>query len=294
MEQSLVDTSKYKLYLQSLDSRYADQRSCENAEWKIVLPHPLKNIMRVRLASIELPLVEYLFSAQYGNLTCAVKIGANPNWIKIVPLNQGNYSASELASALQTRLQAIHSGFTVNIETLTGKTLIRNTSVYFELYMASFNKDIATRPSYWGLGYYLGFRNNPVYSVNQPDGSYLVISDSLLNIQQNQYYLLQLSCPEPVVNVTHVTSDFGFIDAFAKIVLKNGYFTIAFDDNQNLMRKEYSFLAPATIPFFTFRLLNPFGETVNMLNVDWSVTLELTEVVNSKTYTSISKTYARM
>ena len=293
MEQTLVDTSKYKLYLQSLDSRYADQRSCENAEWKIVLPHPLKNIMRVRLASIELPLVEYLFSNQYGNLTCAVKIGANPSWVKLTPLLPGNYSASEIASALQTRLLALHSGFTVSIDSYNGKTLIRNTSVPFQLYMASFDKAIATRPSYWGLGYYLGFRNNPVYSVDQPDGSYLAISDSVLNVQQNQYYILQLSCPDPVVNVTHVTSDFGFIDAFAKIVLKNGYFTIAFDDNQNLLRKEYSFLAPTTIPFFTFRLLNPFGEPVNMLNVDWSVTLELTEVVNSKTYTTLSKTYAR-
>jgi hypothetical protein len=294
MEQSLVDTSKYKLFLQSLDSRYADQRSCENAEWKIVLPHPLKNIMRVRMASIELPLVEYLFSNQYGNLTFAAKIGANPSWVKLPPLNAGNYSASDIASAIQTRLLSLHSGFTVNIDSLNGKTIITNTSVHFQLYMASFDKAIASRPSYWGLGYYLGFRNNPLVSIQQSDGSYKVISESVLNVQQNQYYLLQLSCPEPVVNVTHVTSDFGFIDAFAKIVLKNGYFTIAFDDNQNLLRKEYSFLAPTTIPFFTFRLLNPFGEPVNMLNVDWSVTLELTEVVNSKTYTSISKTYARM
>jgi hypothetical protein len=294
MEQGLIDTSKFKLYLQSLDSRYADQRSCQNAEWKITLPHPLKNIMRVRLASIELPLVEYLFSEQYGNLTMGVRIGANTTFIKMPPLQAGNYNASELTTALQARLQAVHSGFTVQIGSLTGKCTIRNTSVKFDLYLASFNKEIAKRSSYWGLGYYLGFRNNLVYSIEQPDGSFSVVSESVLNIQQNQYYLLQLFCPEAVVNVTHVLSDYGFLDAFAKIVLKDGVFTIAFDDNQNLLRKEFSFLAPVTVPFFTFKLLNPFGQPVDMQNVDWSVTLEITEVVNSKTFATISKTYSRV
>jgi hypothetical protein len=57
------------------------------------------------------------------------------------------------------------------------------------------------------------------------------------------------------------------------------------------MRKEYTFLAPVTISEFKIKLLNPYGEPVNMLHVDWSVTLEITEVVNSKTYMKLSNTY---
>ncbi len=294
MEQSLVDTSKYKIFLQSLDSRYADQRSCENAEWKIVLPAPLKNIMRVRLASIEIPLVEYLFSEQYGNLTGAVRLGPTGPWVKFTPLIPGNYCSAQLATALQTRLQEVHPGFLVTVDKITGKCTIKNTASYFELYLASFNKEIASRPSFWGLGFYLGYRNNPVMAKQDLSGNYVSVSESVTFVQQNQYYLLQMSCPDPVVNVTHVTDDYGFLDAFAKVILKNGYFTVTFDDNQNLLRKEFSFLAPVNIPFFNFRLLNPFGEPVNMQNVDWSVTLELTEVVNSKTYTNLSKTYGKV
>lgn len=293
MQQELVDSSKYKISLQSLDSRYADQRSCENSEFKINLVHPLTNVMRLRLASIELPLVEYLFSNEYGNLTMAVRIGTSSTFTKMTPLQAGNYSASELIAAIQTRLQAIHSQFTVILNINTGRCVIRNTAVPFELYLASYNKEIAARQSFWGLGYYLGFRNNRIQAAQDIDGMWFVEGISVLNVQQNQYYLLQLNCPDAVVNVTHRLQDDGYVDAFAKVVLKNGYFTIAFDDNSNLMRKEFTFLAPSKVPFFNVKLLNPFGEPVNMLNVDWSLTIEVTEVVNSKTYTTISKTYAR-
>lgn len=293
MQQELEDTSKFKISLQSLDSRYADQRSCENSEFKINLVHPLKNVMRLRLASIELPLVEYLFSNQYGNLTMAVRIGASPTFTKITPIQPGNYSATELIGVLQTRLQAVHSQFRVVLNTNTGRCAIQNTAVAFEVYLASFNKEIASRESYWGLGYYLGFRNNRIAASQDIDGMWYVEGTSVVNVQQNQYYLLQLNCPEAVVNVTHRLEKDGYLDAFAKVVLKNGYFTIAFDDNSNLLRKEYTYLAPNTVPFFNVKLLNPFGEEVNMLNVDWSLTIEVTEVVNSKTYTTISKTYSR-
>jgi hypothetical protein len=52
-------------------------------------------------------------------------------------------------------------------------------------------------------------------------------------------------------------------------------------------------LAPHSIPFFTVRLVNAWGDTVNMQLMDWSLTIEVTEVVNSKTYAAISNTYAR-
>ena len=82
-----------------------------------------------------------------------------------------------------------------------------------------------------------------------------------------------------------------FISAFAKILLKDNAYTVNFDDNSNLIRKEYTFLAPKQIPFFVVRLTDPYGCPVNMMKMDWSITIEVTEIVNSKTYASISNTY---
>lgn len=293
MEQNILDPSKYKISLQSLDSRFADQSCCANSEFKIRLTHPLKNVIRFRLASIELPLVEYLFSEQYGNLTFAVKVGSSPSFTKIPPLIAGNYSSSEIIAVLQSRLQALHSQFTVTLNINTGRCKIRNTAVPFEMYVGSYKKEIASRKSYWGLGYYLGFRCLLVKAIQESDGAWVAEGESVLNVQPMQYYLIQVSCPDEAVNVTHRLESGGYVDAFAKVILKNGYFTIAFDDNSNLLRKELTFLAPTSVPFFNIKLLNPFGEPVDMMCVDWSLTIEVTEVVNSKTYTALSNTYAR-
>jgi hypothetical protein len=47
------------------------------------------------------------------------------------------------------------------------------------------------------------------------------------------------------------------------------------------------------IPFFQFKLLDPWGIPIDMLKADWSVTIEVTEIVNSKTFTKLSATYTK-
>jgi hypothetical protein len=294
MEENIVDSSKFKISLISLDSRFADTRSCNNSEFKIVLPNQMKNVIRIRLASIEVPLVEYAFSEAYGNLTCAVKIANNPNFVKVPPITAGNYTAAQLISAVQGALQTVHSGFTVTLDGVTGRITIANTSVKFQFYGVSFNKTIATQLSFWGLGYYLGFRDAIVCSTENPlTNDHEINAPSILNIAPNHYYLVQLWGPDNIVNCTHRLEDKGFLEVFAKAILKDDMFTNAYDDNSNLVRKEFTWLAPFSIPFFRVALLNPYGRPVDMMNMNWSITIEVTEVVNSKTYTRLQQNYER-
>jgi len=247
--------------------------------------------MRVRLASIELPLVEYIFSEQYGNLTLAVGLGT-AGFKAMKPLVPGNYSNDLLISTIDTNLKLLDPGFSCTLNPINDLCTIKHATSSFELYMASYtNTTVAKRTSFWGLGYYLGFRQSRLTSVKNADGSYSLTGTSPINTDPNQYYLLQLYYPDSIVNVTHRLQDKGSIEAFAKIVLKNGAYTIAYDDNSNLLRKEFTFLAPVTISQFTVKLLNQYGESINMLNTEWSITLEITEIVNSKTYMKLSNTY---
>jgi hypothetical protein len=295
MEQNVYDSSKYRVSLLSIDSRFADVRSCENSEFKITLPYQLKNVQRIRMASIELPLVEYEYSEEYGNLTCAVKIGNATTFTKVPPIPAGNYTAETLTEKVQTNLQIIHSGFRVELDSISGRIRIFNTAIKFQFYGISFNKTIARQLSYWGLGYYLGFRNGTECAAEDPlTGNWVIEASSILSLTSNNYYLLQLWAPDAVVNLNHRLEEQGFLEAFAKIILKDGSFTQIFDDNQNLLRKEYTFLAPTSIPFIKVALLNGYGRPVNMLNMNWSLTFEVTEVVNSKVYTQLNQTYNRL
>jgi hypothetical protein len=294
MEENLYDSSKYKISLLSLDSRFADVRSCENSEFKVTLPYPLKNVQRIRMSSIELPLVEYSYSEAYGNLTCAVKVGNSLTFTKVPPISEGNYTAETLIDAVEIALKTVHSGFTVTLDTFTGRVTIMNTAIKFQFYGISFNKTIANQLSYWGLGYYLGFREGCVAAKEDPvTGNWVIVAPSILSLTSNNYYLLQVWAPDAIINVKHRLEDQGFLEAYGKIILNDSSFTLIFDNNQNLLRKEYTFLAPTSIPFIKVALLNSYGRPVNMLNMNWSLTFEVTEIVNSGTYTKLNQIYNR-
>lgn len=294
MEERLLDSSKYRISLVSLDSRYASQIDCNKGEFKIVLPRNMKNVMRIRMASAEIPLVEYVFSLENGNTTFAVRLASNQTFVKCNPIPDGNYTSAKLITAIESSLKNIHSGFTVAFNPTNGKISITNSSLTFEMYMQSYNKEIASRPADWGIGYRLGFRRGKVQAAALPAGAgFGIVGEALLSLAPAPYYLLQLECPDAVENVTHPLLDDGYLSAFAKVILKDNFYTYQFDDNQNLVRKEFTYLAPHSIPFFTVRLVDAWGNTVDMQLMDWSLTIEVTEVVNSKTYAAISNTYAR-
>lgn len=297
MEQGLVDASKYQISIHSLDSRFSDLKNNVNSEFRIRNPTPLKNIIRVRLASVELPLVEHAFSAAKGNDTFSVKVGTVVSrFIQSQHLLAGNYTAASLVNAVEALLKDISTAFTCTLNAITGFVTISNPVTPFILDFSSLVPDIANRPTHWGLGYYLGFRESLVSSVfinTLTQSYYTAVGTSIINVQATPYYLLQLKCPDEVINVTHRLNNETHVDAFAKLVLKDNYYQIQFDDGSNLLRKEYTFLSPVTIPFFQVSILDPWGKLVNMLDADWSLTLEVTEIVNSKTFADITKTYAR-
>lgn len=284
MEQGLIDSSKYQISMYSLDSRFSDLKNNVNSEFRIRLHMPIKNAIRVRLASLELPLVEHNFSSSKGNDTFSIKF-ANSGYIQSTHLKSGNYTASSLVVAVQVMLQNIHSSFTCSLDSISGFVTIVNPVMPFTIDFSSSIPDISNRPTHWGLGYYLGFRDSIVASVFDDSSTmYSINTGSVINVQATPYYLLELKCPDKVVNVNHRLGLETYVDAFAKLVLRDNYYQIQFDDGSNLMRKEYTFLSPVSIPFFQVSILDPWGKLVNMLDADWSLTIEVTEVVNSKTY----------
>ena len=285
----MVEAAKYQISIQSLDSRFSDLKNNVNSQFRIRLPMPIKNAIRIRLASVELPLVEHAFSAEKGNDSFSIKIANGIRFIQSGRLQAGNYTAASLLAAIQTMLQNIHSSFTCELNSTSGFITISNSVIPFMIDFSSLISDIANRPTHWGLGYYLGFRDTIVTSIYDSGSStYSVRTTSVINVQATPYYLLELKCPDKVVNVTHRVSSETYVDAFAKIILRDNYYQLQFDDGSNLMRKEYTFVSPVTIPFFQVSILDPWGKLVNMLDADWSLTLEVTEVVNSKTYKQLA------
>jgi hypothetical protein len=250
------------------------------------MPSVYKNIMRLGLSSIEIPNVEWLFSPQHGNINLSWRIG-NEGPFQSGSISVGNYSSEEFAEAIQN---VLGDDFTVSVDTLSGLLTVQlitgGPSTEFTLRVGSSNPTIAARKTHWGIGYYMGFRSQEITSVDKQ-----ITGTSIVLIQSTPYYLVQLLIQDQVDNIQHRLAGNGSLTAFAKVILRDGSYTIEFDDNSNLLRKEYTFLAPVNLPSVRIRVVDPFGDTVNLLDTDWSMTLEVYEVVNSRTYSLINETY---
>jgi len=309
MDQELLDASRYRIQTMSLDSRFADtyfgpngrcvEGACATgtnngtADYLIRLPSPLKNIMRVSLASVELPEVEYLFSCKNGNLTFTVTVGATTKTLAITPGNyRQNDMAAELAAVLNSPAGFGAGAFAVAVDPVSGLLSIQKTAAPLDFTIAwqSDVQRIAERRTDWGLGYYLGFRSRTVAS----SAAGLMRGAAIVRLQPAPYYLLQLMIPDQVEAITHRLEGGASIPAFGKLVLRDDWYHLQFDDNSNLLRKEYTFLTPINVSTVRLRLLDAYGEVVDLADLNWSVALEFYEVTNARANHVISKSYARL
>jgi hypothetical protein len=298
MEQSLIPSSRYKITSVSVDTRFADQHyNNDTTDFMIRLPETMKNVMRIRLSSVEIPSVEYTFTVAKGNVAGTV---VDSTGTRVFTIEPGNYTVATLCSAVETRLGV---GYACSANPITGLVSITKTSGEFTLYLGSDNSTICSRKTHWGIGYYLGFRVPYVQtdtlgnSLPEIQRRSITSSGSTATayapplVTQNTYYLMQLQCPDQLDTVVHRVAGNAGIPAFAKLTLKNNGVGIDYDDNSDLIRKEYTFLAPTNISQLRVKLLDAFGVPVQLRTADWSMTFELTEIVNSHTYDKLNKTF---
>jgi hypothetical protein len=300
MSHEFLQSSKIKFTSLSVDSRFADQNYGtipDTTDFQIRLPETIKNVMRIRLSSVEIPPVEYTFSVEKGNCNGALIHSGSTTPFSIPP---GNYTLDTLAAAVDTALGA---GFTCVYDPVSQRIVITH-SGDFTLQLGASDQSICSRKSHWGLGYYLGFRAPyaPVDVAGNPVAPVAMRTISSVSreargyaapiVTPTAYYLLQLSCPDLLDSVRHRLPGNSEIPVFAKIILQNGGNSVDNDNNYNEVWKEYTFLAPTNISQFRIRLLDPFGVPVRLNTSDWSMTFELTEIVNSRTYEALNKTYS--
>jgi len=274
---SLTPTpSELRVTTVSLDSRFADQVYGTTADYMIRLPATMRNVGRVALTSIEVPQVIYVFSVIQGNIGFTVTVGAT---VSALDISEGNYTATELATAITAAMSVDVSGACVYDPIGNRFSFVNVGGPVFSVSLQSSDGVIGARKRDWGLGYNLGFREQTIVVVTD------VRATASPSLDPPAYMLLQLQCPDMMENTLHRLADGSFVQAMAKIVLRpsscwGGYYQVQYDDGGNDLRKENVFVRPTAITQLRLRLLDAYGVVVALGDTDWSVTLEFTEVVS--------------
>lgn len=268
----------------SLSNQFSPQTS---SNFLFRLSQTIKNIISVKLTSIEVPNTFYTFSTSRQNKSFTITVSGTT---KEVTINDGNYLQSgsttlidytSLASSYQSALTLAFSSeaFTVTFNTSTNRISIANGNPFtltFAPVIGLPSYGITSTNQFNGVGYFLGFQNY------QYSGSTSYTGEVTPQLVGDSYIYLEISDWD---NVQHQNYNQSSFYVFTKILFPTGKNTVIIDTPiTNPTNKEYHFLQPTNINLLQIRLVDAFGYTVNLDGANISMTLEFQEVLNMELY----------
>ena len=296
------------LYVVNIDTRFKPAAITNSADYTYIFSTMLKNVSSIKLSSIEFPNLYYTFSAKKNNNFFTINFN-NTNYV--VSIKDGVYSSTNLLTAIQAQLDKLNkvlktTRFKVLFDDITVKVSISNNTT-FSINFDNTYKD-GTINDYLSLGYYLGYRKI-VYTIPVPiqvhcddsdndekkDTTVGYIGDSILDTQGDTYIFVKIN------NYGNFAQDYGKIvlqdgvyttqqkqvQYFAKILLNGPKMSIIFDTGANFISKTVNLRQPENISKLQIQLYEPNGELIDMLNFDYSLTLEFTYILNSAVKTKM-------
>jgi hypothetical protein len=171
----------------------------DHTNFDMILAKQIKNIIEIRLRSIEIPYSWYTFSNDYGTNYFSFKLG-NRNYFEKLEIPSGNYNVNELVNILQEKCDDILPNtdtdtqkikFSVSQNKLSIKNLSKLHSIKIEW---SSNRHMSSncyggakgQKINYNLGWLLGFRNTEITIPKEST----VVGDVLVDVLQPKYLIL--------------------------------------------------------------------------------------------------------
>ena len=237
------------------------------ANYKYSLPDGnLQNILSMKLASIEIPNSIYLISEyKKNNKFVVIENGITTHEI-VIP--DGNYDRQNLQDIINLQLSI---DIDILIDPITNKTTFNKDPISPSDFKLVFT-DETTDTMVETLGWLLGFRLAN-YKINLGNK---IISEALFNITPLKYLYLSVNEYQYNYNTTNIVCfDKMSIteNILAKVTLVDSIYTIT-DDTISL-KKIRTYNGPININKLEIKLLDMYGNIINLNHMDWSFSLEL-------------------
>lgn len=262
----------------AINTMFRDVDSKIATDCLINLPYTIKDVISMKVVSIELPQVIYLVNTGF-NFIYFYEHTTNIEGEVIFP--EGNYDYISLATMMTNEINmqlGTANRFTVSIDPSTFKTTISNSTYNFDM---GITIQLSTFTNYKSLGWILGYRSLKLYKDEKT-----YISESLFNPCPTDYLFLEVND----FNYSSASRLIGlFLDNFldkniiAKLPYKNcdcslpslDKCTTIFLNEENIISSVRNYFGPIHLQKLGIRLLNQFGEIVDLHHRDFSFTLEM-------------------
>lgn len=296
VSRSYLNNLKRKTVLQTiiLNSQYReDYSNTLSTDFTIVLPLYLKNVLSIRLSSLQIPNSLYCISQANKNNALYLREDAVGGVEGVVIIPDGNYDAPTFVTVLQNAINnQLSPDFTVTYDSYTRKITISN-NVPYEFTMNFFvdlepGTNIQTEfilnqnyklvncvdisELYKRLGWIMGYRacEYSGFTEYQTEGIFNGAYTNYIYFTLNDFNNSQ---SQNIIGI-FPNSLIGN-NILAMIPLTAESFNICFDNGADFIEKKREYFGPVNINKFKIQLLNQYGEILNLNNMDFSFSLEL-------------------
>ncbi len=288
----VINPNDLRKRILNIDSRFRSDLTKYSTEFSFSLEHTYKNIIRLRVSSIEIPNMMYTFTGKNDSFTVKAYDIANIVRVVKIIIPHGNYSSFELITLLQslfdTELRNAYGIFlNITLNSVNAKVTITHTGVASvplptqpvpKPFVLDFStQSQKTRKHNFGLGSNLGF-SKQCYKVS--NSTFSQTGECCLDVVGDTYMFLCINDFHTVEQKTDET----YLQCLAKIIIREDRFAVIYDDGSTLMSNEIVFPSPIDLKVLNVKLIDPYGDIVDLNCMNFSFSLEITEVLNTSLY----------
>jgi hypothetical protein len=246
-----------------------------------ILPSEIKNVVAMRLVSIEIPNAWYLFSSLKKNNVFEIVILSTSVSYKIV-IPDGNYDCDTLQTYLNTTY-FFESGinnplhrikFSIDKQSLKSKFEILNNDDNLSQMSISVHFFKETGQNIMNtVGWILGFRLGKYTDIYDS-----VVSEALFDAGEYRYIYLSINDFQYNSNTSNmVCFDKSILNEniLAKIPMRDGKLSLIVNDNNHALVKLRRYNGPITLSRLQIKIFDQFGSVIDLNHMDYSLTLEL-------------------
>ena len=273
-------------------NNYYQSNPCD---FQYIIPSEIKNVLSMKLVSIEIPNSWYLFSSINKNKNFNIEIhldGEKTEYNIIIP--DGNYDLDTLQhylnttyfceSGLETPLKNIRFNINnYNLKTsfeVVGSDLLTNFNFSLK-FIYNINQNAMNT-----LGWTLGFRLGSYLNIHEK-----ICSEGLFDAGGDRYIYLCITDYQYNSNASNtVCFDKSVLseDVIAKIPMINGKFSLIVNDNNNSLAKIRRYNGPINLSRLQIKIIDKFGTVIDLNNMDYSLTLELELLYESFNFKNVT------
>ena len=264
------------------------------ADFLYNIPVEIKNVLSIRLVSIEIPNAWYLFSHIQKNNTFQIQVKVdNKVEVYTIVIPDGNYDIDTLQNFLNTtyfyesELETYLKHIKFSIDNFNLKTrfeILDNDFTYFHfslIFVDSLNQNMMTT-----CGWIFGFRLANYLEIKekiQSEGLFDAGGDRYIYVAVNDYQY-----NNNTLNTVCFDKSILNEDVIAKIPMVNGKLSLIVSDDTNPLTKIRRYTGPVNISKLHIKILDKFGTIIDLNKMDYSLTFELEILYESFNFKNVT------